>query len=145
MTTRADVVAAARSLIDTPFHHQQRVPGVGMDCAGVIIWIGWELGLLPRSFDVTGYSRQPDGVTLKAHCDDRLTPIQAEAIQRGDAVLIRWRAGEPQHLGIVADHLRGGLSMIHADSIRQKKVIESRLEFGRYMRLVRAYSFRGVD
>ena len=31
---RDDIVAAAREYLDTPFVHQGRVKGVGIDCAG---------------------------------------------------------------------------------------------------------------
>ncbi len=34
---REDFVRVARSYIGTPFHHQGRLPGVGLDCAGVIV------------------------------------------------------------------------------------------------------------
>lgn len=136
------IVAAARTLLGTPFHHQGRVPGVGVDCAGVLIVVARMCGLKPPTFDVTGYPRVPDGVTLQRLCEEHLD--RADDMQPGDVALIRWRAADapPQHLGIVGDHPHGGLSLIHADSRHHHKVIESRLEFGRYMRLVQAYRFR---
>lgn len=136
------MIAAARSLIGTPFHHQGRVPGVGLDCAGVLIVTAWLTGKKPRTFDVTGYPATPDGVTLQKLCDEHLDRV--DDLQPGDVALIRWQRPDapPQHLGIVGDHAHGGLSLIHADSRHHKKVIESRLEFGRYMRLVQAYRFR---
>ena len=33
----ARFVAAARSYVNTPFVHQGRVPGAGLDCAGVVV------------------------------------------------------------------------------------------------------------
>jgi cell wall-associated NlpC family hydrolase len=144
MVTRAEVVAAARSLLQTPFHHQGREPGVGIDCAGVLIAVAWLTDLKPRAFDVTGYPRAPDGTMLQALCDENLERIRSAELQPADVVLIRWGFGKPQHLGIVGDHLHGGPSLIHADSRRQKRVIETRLEFGRYMRLVQAYRLPGV-
>lgn len=135
------IVETARSLIGTKFHHQGRVPGVGLDCAGVLIVTAWITGKKPRSFDVTGYPRIPDGVTLQRLCDENLDRVWE--LQPGDIALIRWQKSDApaQHLGIVGDH-PNGLSLIHADSRHHKKVIESRLEFGRYMRLVQGYRFR---
>lgn len=136
---RADVVAAARSLIGTPFHHQGRVPGVGIDCAGVLIVVARLLGIKPPDFDVNGYARTPDGLALRALCEEHMERVTE--LEPGDVALIRWKSDErPHHLGIVGDH-PNGLSLIHAESRSQNKVIESRLEFGRYMRLVQAYRF----
>ena len=42
MIARADIVAAARSLIGTPFRHQARLPGVGIDCLNLIGEVGME-------------------------------------------------------------------------------------------------------
>lgn len=142
MTSRHEVVASARSLLGTPFHHQGRLAGVGVDCAGVPILVCRMLGLKPPEFDVIGYPRMPDGKSLKAYCDAELIPTRDMDI--GDVVLIRWRDGDPQHLGILGDHI-GGLSLIHADSIRQKRVIESGLRFTKFTRLVQAYRIPGVD
>lgn len=139
----ADVVTAARGLIGTPYHHQARVPGVGIDCAGVLIVVARQLGLVAPDFDVTGYPRVPDGVALRDYCEAHMVRVQTPVL--GGAVLASWKDGPPQHLGIVADYQHGGLSFIHADGERVKAVIETRLAFSRYFRLVAAYGFPGVD
>ena len=54
MTSRADVVAAALAWTDTPFHHQARLKGVGVDCVGLVIGVARELGLIAPDFDVVG-------------------------------------------------------------------------------------------
>ena len=46
---RQDVVTAAREWIDTPFHHQARLKGVGVDCVGLVIGVARELALVPES------------------------------------------------------------------------------------------------
>lgn len=146
MTTRTDIVDEARALLGTPFHHQGRTPGLAIDCAGVPIVVGKKLGLLPLEFDVTGYKSTPDGKTLKAYCDANMRKIDKADAQPGDVILIRWgKDGDPQHLGILGDHPNGGLSLIHADSRRQKCVIETALQFDRHTRLVAAYSLIGAD
>jgi cell wall-associated NlpC family hydrolase len=142
MRTPAEVIAIARSLLGTPFHHQGRVPGVGVDCAGVPIVVARTLGLVPENFDVAGYPPIPDGSSLRVYCEANMIRWSYE--EPGGAVLIAWKDGPPQHLGIVAQHPHGGLSIIHADSVRQKRVIETRLEWSRYMRRVQAYRLPGV-
>lgn len=139
----SDVVAAARALLGTPFHHQGRSPGVGIDCAGVPIVVARALGLVASDFDVNDYPPMPDGTSLRAYCHEYMARWHVE--EPGGVVLVSWRDGPPQHLGIVAEHESGaGLSIIHADSVRQKRVIETRLEWGRYMRRVACFRIIGV-
>lgn len=145
MVTRAEFVAVVRSYVGTPYHHQGRLPGVGLDCAGVLICAAWACGVKPAGWDVNGYARQPDGETLRRICDEHLTAIDPAAMRAADVLLVRFRRGPPQHLGIVFDHPRGGLSMVHADGLRSKSVSETRVEFGRAMSLVAAYSVPGLE
>ena len=74
MTTRADVVAEARTWLGTKWIHQHRAKGQGVDCAGLIICVVRDLGLLSADFDINGYSRMPDG-TLLAVCDEHMDRI----------------------------------------------------------------------
>lgn len=142
--TPADVVAQARALLETPFHHQGRKAGVGVDCAGVPILVARVLGLVPSDFDVNGYSAQPDGFSLRDQCERFMCPWPHE--EPGGVVLVAFRQdGVAQHLGIVAEHPHGGLSIIHADNVRAKRVIETRLEWGAYMRRIAAYRLYGVS
>lgn len=143
MTTRADVVTCARSWVGTPYQHQARLKGVGVDCAGLVIGVARELGLIEADWDVQGYARQPDGASLRRWCDDSMTPIGRNDMQPGDVVLVAFDAA-PGHMGIVADYLHGGLSIVHALGITAKRVIETRLMFSASMRFVGAYALRGV-
>lgn len=130
----------ARSYIGTPFHHQARVPGVGLDCVGLVICVGRELGVFDPIFDVPGYSRYPDGVMLMRNLQMHLTQIEETDMAPGDIVCVAFEKF-PQHVGIVGDYLYGGLSIIHAAS-KHGKVIETRLLFGSSMRFVAAFRFK---
>lgn len=46
-------------------------------------------------------------------------------MQPGDIALFRWGKGEPSHVGVIADYLYGGLSIIHAST--REGVIETAL------------------
>lgn len=140
---RAAIVAEARGWIGTPFIHQHRVRGVGVDCAGLVICVARAVGIVPPDFDVTGYGMNPDGKSLKAYCDQHLQLLD-EPMNLGDVVLVAWRQGPPQHLGIVVDHPSGLWGMVHAENRAHRAVVETRLHFGRAMRLVAAYRFPGV-
>lgn len=149
--TRADVVAEARTWIGTKFVHQQSMKGAGVDCIGLARGVYRELGL--RSTDekialarqYAGYSSQPDGVSLKAFCDEFMTPIARSEVQPGDVLLIRF-GPHPQHSAILGDYLHGGLSMIHTlGPGGPGKVVEHRLDETWRKRIVAAYSIPGVE
>lgn len=144
MITRVDVVAAARAWLGTPFHHQARLKGVGVDCAGLLIGVGRELGIFAAEFDVPPYLPTPDGHSLLAACDRYMDGIDRDAMRPGDVLVMRVDV-DPQHLGIVGDYRYGGLSLIHASNQRGvTAVIETRLVWSRRQRFVAAYQFRGV-
>lgn len=146
MTTRAEVVATARTWLGTPFQHQQTMKGVAVDCRGLVQGVAQELGLLPEDFGVEPYPRQPDGRTMLALCGQYMTRIEQAAMQPGDVVVVVVDA-EPQHLGILGDYRHGGLSIIHASSRApgaRGRVIETRLMFSRAQRFAAAYVLPGV-
>lgn len=91
MITAADLVETARSMLGTPFHHQGRLPGVGLDCAGLLVCTLRALGLAVE--DVRGYPRQPDGRLLDL-VERQTLP---GAVEPGAVLVIRFR-GEPHHL-----------------------------------------------
>lgn len=141
MTTGADVVAAARAELDTAWMHQARLPGVALDCAGLVIVTAKRLGLLPDQWEIADYGRLPDG-TLLDRCDAHMQRIGA--LELG-AVVVVAITGEPQHMGIVGDYRHGGWSLIHAASnARPGRVIETRLMWHRAQQLRAVYRLPGV-
>src|SRR4029077_4816060 len=144
MTTREDVVRVARTYLDTPFAHRQRLPGVGLGRAALLICMMRETGLEAPDFDVPEYDPTPDGATMRAWCEQYMQLITQDEMQAGDAVLFITDK-YPQHLGILADYAHGGFSIIHAaNNARPPRVIETRLMFSRTFKFVAAYSFRGI-
>jgi cell wall-associated NlpC family hydrolase len=107
--TAASIVAAARACIGTPFAHQGRVVGVGLDCAGVAVHAVRAAGF--DVLDVAGYGRTPNKGHLAAAMDaqpmlERIHRISDRAA--GDILLMRF-LGEPQHVGICT-----GDGIVHA-------------------------------
>lgn len=143
MTSRADVVAAARQWADTPFHHQARLKGVGVDCVGLVIGVARELGLIAPDFDVVGYPRVPDGTSLMALAATHMQAIERNSMQPGDVVVVSFDR-DPQHLGILGDYRHGGLSIIHAAGLTGR-VIETRLMFTEQMKFVAAFALPWVE
>jgi cell wall-associated NlpC family hydrolase len=128
---------AARTLIGTPYHTKGRLPGVGLDCIGVPIVAAWIAGLKLRSFDVRGYSDVPDGSLLPL-CDQHMQRVPRAEMQAGDVIVVRYGA-TPHHVGVLGAYRHGGLSMIHAENDRHRKVIEHRLWLDGAMKFVAAY------
>ena len=143
MITQDHVVCEARTWLRTPFAHQHREIGVGVDCAGLLICVARKLGIVDDCFDVSPYSRYPDGESLRALCERYM--LRANSLAYGGVILVAWGGGAPQHLGIVGRMPDGEVSLIHAESRRHKCVIEQRLKFGRSMRLIASYELAGVQ
>jgi cell wall-associated NlpC family hydrolase len=146
MTLREAIVAEARTWIGTKYSHQQRMKGVAVDCAGLVIGVSRALGLVDSDFDITGYARTPDGSLLR-YCDEHMTRIGRNEMQPGDALVVKFDA-DPQHFGILAPypHSDRHLAIIHAASNRGR-VIETRLLFGdepHAMKFVAAFKLPNV-
>jgi cell wall-associated NlpC family hydrolase len=140
--SRAAIAQAARAWLGVRFAHQGR-SREGVDCAGLVIVVARELGLVPAEFNVTGYSRRPDGRSLLAHCRAHLAEVSPAAIAAGDVLAFRTET-DPQHLALAADYFAGGLALVHAYA-PARKVTENRLDEGWRSLLVAAFRFPGVE
>ncbi len=134
--TADDVVRAARTWLGTPYHHQGRLKGVGVDCAGLLVGVAQELGL--SDFDVMGYTMRPDGESLRRHCDSQMQSITRGELAAGDVVLFTFDA-HPGHLGILSspEHL------IHA-YLPRRKVVEHGMDAWWWAQAAGFYRFPGV-
>lgn len=137
MPTRAEILAEARTWLGTPFHHQGRVKGVGVDCVGLIVGVLRTLGHAP--LDQTGYGREPHAGLLEAALEAQLMRVALDAAQPADVLLLRF-VREPQHVGLLTE--AGGI--IHTYE-RVGRVVEHRLDEAWRRRLVRAYRLPGVE
>lgn len=108
------IVAAARSWIGTPYHHQASVNGVGCDCLGLVRGIWRELlGAEPAPTPPyrPDWAEAGGAESLLAAARLHFAPLSDEAAQAGDVLLFRWRAHLPaKHCAI----LTGVRTMIHA-------------------------------
>ena len=134
------VVAAARAQLGVKWQHQARLPGVALDCAGLVICVARELGLVAPEVDVNGYSRVPDGSMLR-WCLQYMRPLSAP--QPGAVLVGAWQR-HPQHMGVLAAYRHGGHSLVHACSTAGK-VVETRLAREAAMRAVAVYALPGVS
>lgn len=133
-----DIIAAARACIGTPFQHQGRIPGVALDCAGLLIAVAQAVGA--DYHDVLGYGPHPCAGLLERALADQscLEPVLVAQRRAGDLLLMRFEI-DPQHLAVFT-----GDTIIHAYS-NVGMVCEHRLSAVWAARIVRAYRFRGVE
>ena len=145
--SRADWLATVISYVGTPYHHQGRAPGVGMDCPAPIVCAAWATGIKPASFDVRGYSREPDG-TLERLCREHMEPIELANALPGDVILGAFGDGPAQHLGVLTDANPSRRYWVQAEGHRHQRVMHSRLvldQGGRAgLRVVGAFHVPGV-
>ena len=123
---REAVVAEARTWLGTPFQHQGRVKGPGIDCIGLIYMLAkkYELGetsmaVLKKS-GFTGYAKVPKRGQMRSMCTEYLKQIRYEERLAGDVFLIRIGRLEG-HVGLYT----GDNTVIHAMSTFNKCVEHS--------------------
>ena len=110
------VVAHARSMIGVAWRHQGRKPWA-VDCAGLVVLSFAAAGWPGAGDSPARYGREPwDDMLRRTLVGHFGAPLEAGEWQAGDVPLFRWGRGEPTHVGIIADHPRGGLSIIHASN-----------------------------
>lgn len=135
MSQAEKILTEARACIGTPFRHQGRIPGVGLDCAGLLVVVARAIGAEVR--DVPAYGRNPAGGLLEATLDAQPCLERVADRQPGDLLLMRF-ASAPQHLAVFA-----GDTIIHSYQ-QVGQVCEHRLAGVWAARIVRAYRFREV-
>ena len=98
------IIALARETVGTPFHHQGRLCGIGIDCIGVLEHVAVGLGyhLVYRK----NYGRIPTLGSLVRGLDQNLSRVDSPSI--GDILLISF-IDIPTHVGIYA-----GETIIHS-------------------------------
>lgn len=140
-------MAAARSYVGVKWRHQGRSRS-GMDCAGLVIRVPLDLGILPDGFDFRAYHRYPDGKTLERTCEENLDHLDSFAkVQPGDVLTMhdlgtRW----PCHMGIVADRPGGGFNLVHSWAhLPIRRVVEARLDDFWLSKVTGCWAYRGVS
>lgn len=99
MITPEKIITLARECIGTPFHHQARKLGVGMDCAGPVVHMLKGLDLPVN--DCIAYPRHPYKGMMETILENEpaLQSIPKNELRAGDVLLMKFRK-HPQHLAI---------------------------------------------
>jgi len=110
MTSRADIITEARRWVGTPFKHQGRRRGLASDCAGLIVGVGDELGLIDGWREVA-YGRQPNPDRMGQILGEWLYRIPVGEARDGDIYWFRFI--QPMHVGFASTLPDGRSGVIH--------------------------------
>jgi cell wall-associated NlpC family hydrolase len=139
MTTRADIVADARSYLGVKWRHQGRTHK-GIDCVGLVACIAHGRGI--SDYDNTNYGRSAltfDFLRVfRAHMDE--VPVGQE--QDGDVLVFIERA-RPCHAGLATTR-HGARHFVHA-SAADRQVLEEQYDEDWRARTRAVFRFRGLE
>ena len=147
--SHADIIAAARKYLDTPFQDKGRRKGQGLDCVGLVLAVCDDLGILDKNgepitrFLYMDYPSQPVGNYVHQRVHQHMIAKAVRAMQPGDVVTMAVPAS-PCHVGIVGENVNG-LTLIHAYGGGPKKCIEHLIDFKWQRRIVGCFSIPGVE
>lgn len=146
MTTREQYALEAQSCVKTKWKHQGRKKGIGLDCIGLIGWVGVSQGnrealLWAADRTLHSYGREPQPSMLFAACDKYLDPAEGE-IQLADIFVMRAEKDfEPRHFAIVSR--LNPVYIVHA-YMQARRVVENIYDPDARARTHARYCFRGL-
>ncbi len=143
MSSRAEIIAEARSWRGTPFRHQASVKGEGCDCLGLIrgVWRG-VIGREPQALPPYGadWSDLTGDDLLLAAMQRHLSELAISTARPGDVLLFRMATGAPaRHCAIISSPH----AILHA--YWGHAVVETRLVPWWQRRLCGAFAFPGIS
>ena len=134
------IVRAARMFVGTPYHHQGRVRGVGVDCVGLIFGVAKELdiAIVDKPLFRRYKRRPPVGSGLLIHLEEQCQRV--DKWQPGD-ILVFW----VNRVNRRAQHLAfgGANTIIHTHSAVHFVVEQPFDDYWRE-RFITAYRLPGV-
>lgn len=143
LISRETIIATARGWLGTPYRHQGRKKGVGVDCIGLIWGVGGELGIgatIPAN-----YSISPTANLVLDGCDKHLVKVEDQTQRLPGQVMILWgwERGTAQHFAVLGGD-KYKLTMIHAFS-RRHAVVEDVFDAFWAKRMVALYEFPNTE
>lgn len=132
----AQMIAAARACVGTPFHHQGRLAGVGLDCIGLVVIALRAAGV--KIDDRLDYGVRPDGASLIKAIEDH-GGHAVHGIEAGDVLVIRYDQ-QPQHVAIATSSDK----MVHSFA-PAGKVVETTIGPYWRRRIIGTYYFDLLD
>lgn len=115
---RSEVFREALRWNETPFLHQHRILGHGVDCWNLIRAPGEACGVLSIDEELfapfAAYGLQPSPRQVLGVLSTFLRPVTGEPML-ADVACIAWRPNLPMHMAILGEH-EGRPTLLHASS-----------------------------
>lgn len=139
---RNTVIDVARSYLGVPWRHQGRSREHGIDCVGLPLLVGIDLGYMDKGLTSANYPRRPNNTFIPLFREYLDTVLPAEQ-QVGD-ILVFAESGHPCHCGFLSQNVHGP-TVIHAHA-NDRKTIEELLEHttGYLGKPVFRFKFKGL-
>lgn len=103
---RLAAIAELRTWVGTPFRHQGRMKGSGVDCIGMALAAAEAAGAITpeQKAEIPPYGRLPrrEESVITNFCNRNLTKIDAQTAKPLDLILVTMGA-YPMHIGILTD------------------------------------------
>jgi hypothetical protein len=146
--TAADFTRECRALVGRPYIRYGRTIE-GLDCVGVILFVGKKLGLIPPGFKVSFYTEPPDPVMFTELLPPFCDRVELKDLREADILLLASepQASDPHHMMVAARSLTADRwSAIGADiSPVAPRITEIRMYAQRLDAMVRSvYRFRDL-
>lgn len=134
--TRRQIIESAEKFLGLPFVHQGRSAETGIDCVGLLVLIGREIGY-PEIHDVEGYRRIPRPDVIREVLAKNCVEIPIDQAGIGDFYFMRYGGRIPRHAAVIYSETE----LIHASKDGVK--IEPKSNFPDNW-FVGAYRVRGL-
>jgi cell wall-associated NlpC family hydrolase len=137
MPTCAEIIIEARTWKGTPWQHQGRLKGIGVDCIGIVTETGKTTGAMEPTFNITGYGREPKPLEMRRALRFYFDPVSKKEMRPAD---MPWMRGgkHGQHVGFYTEIG----TLIHAPV--GGIVEELPLDEAWRLKIIEVYRFRGI-
>jgi len=136
-------VRLALECAETPYRHQGRLLGIGMDCPAPYCYVCEKLGI-PYA-DEMGYSRTPFDGRMMQILDDQpsLEAVPKDHMQAGDVLCMRIKSA-PQHMAIHIGKVGDHDYILHGSSEHGKVAVHRLCDLWG-ARIMKVYRFKGIE
>jgi len=135
--TRSEIIITVRKYLNTPFRHQGRDPGKGLDCVGILICASKELGI--TDFDYKNYTMRPDTKVMMKYMSQFADRIPIKEAKAGDIYQLHF-TDEPTHYAVITSDN----TILHA-YLRAGKCVEHSMNDHWKRRITYAWRLKGID
>lgn len=137
---KEDILKELFEHLDTPYKHQGRLKGIGIDCIGLIISIFKNCGYLNNMIDNKNYDRIPSSDLFLKHIEKHSYKIKKDEIQETDLITFKILE-QVNHIGMIYKIENDIIYFIHAFQ-PAGKVVKDKIDLKWQRRIENFYRFK---